>query len=60
MAGGYEGTAEIGHAEWSSGTHYFTQVTADNHAGWLWIITLLSFIYVLVAFVIRFVVKYGV
>lgn len=45
--------------EWPSGTRYLTQITESNHAGWLWIITLMSFVYVISAFVIRAFVKYG-
>ena len=45
--------------EWPSGTRYLTQITESDHAGWLWIITLMSFVYVMSAFIIRFVVKYG-
>lgn len=51
--------ADIDTSNWTTGTRYFTQITDDNHAGWLYIITILSFIYVIMAFVIRFVVKYG-
>lgn len=52
--------AEIDASNWTPGTRYFTQIATDNHAGWLYIITILSFVYVIMAFVIRFVVKYGV
>lgn len=45
--------------QWPDGTRYLTQITKTDHAGWLWIITLLSFVYVVSTFVIRFVVKYG-
>ncbi|KAK4503152.1 hypothetical protein PRZ48_006580 [Zasmidium cellare] len=51
--------AEIDTSNWTPGTRYFTQITDDNHSGWLYIITLLSFVYVIIAFVIRFIVKYG-
>ncbi|KAF2171697.1 hypothetical protein M409DRAFT_63311 [Zasmidium cellare ATCC 36951] len=51
--------AEIDTSNWTPGTRYFTQITDENHSGWLYIITLLSFIYVVIAFVIRFIVKYG-
>lgn len=50
---------EIDTSNWTPGTRYFTQITDDNHSGWLYIITLLSFVYVIIAFVIRFIVKYG-
>lgn len=51
--------AEIDTSNWTPGTRYFTQITGDNHSGWMYIITVLSLVYVLIAFVIRFVVKYG-
>lgn len=46
-------------SNWSPGTHYYTQITAENKAGWLYIITLLSFCYILIVCAVRFVVKMG-
>ena len=54
-----DGYAAIDTTNWIPGTRYFTQITEENHAAWLYIITLLSFIYVIIAFIIRFIVKYG-
>lgn len=50
---------DVDTTNWPAGTRYFTQITDHNHSGWLYIITLLSFIYVIITFIIRFVVKYG-
>ncbi|CAK4030279.1 Hypothetical predicted protein [Lecanosticta acicola] len=46
-------------SNWAPGTRYFTKITDTDHAGWLYIITLLSFVYALVALAIRFAAKYG-
>lgn len=51
--------ADIDTTNWTPGTVYWTKITDQNHAGWLYIITLLSFVYVIIAFAIRFVVKWG-
>ncbi|KAM3416746.1 hypothetical protein BST61_g8338 [Cercospora zeina] len=59
MAGGFDGSGDSPSAQWSPGTRYFARITDDDHSGWLWIITVMSLVYVLVAFVVRFVVKYG-
>ncbi|KXT16168.1 hypothetical protein AC579_890, partial [Pseudocercospora musae] len=50
---------DVDTTNWPAGTRYFTQITEYDHSGWLYIITLLSFIYVVITFIIRFVVKYG-
>ncbi|KAK4623688.1 hypothetical protein CLAFUW4_05711 [Fulvia fulva] len=54
-----DGYAAIDTANWIPGTRYFTQITEEDHSAWLYIITLLSFVYVIIAFIIRFIVKYG-
>ncbi|CAK1364906.1 unnamed protein product [Cercospora beticola] len=59
MAGGFDSSGDSGHSQWSPGTRYFVRISDDDHSGWLWIITVMSLIYVLVAFFVRFIVKYG-
>lgn len=59
MAGGFDSSDDSLPSQWSAGTRYFVRITDDDHSGWLWIITVMSLIYVLVAFVVRFIVKYG-
>lgn len=50
---------DIDQSHWINGTEYFTQVTDQNKAGNLYVVTLLSFCYIAIIFVVRFVVKYG-
>lgn len=50
---------DIDTSNWTPGTRYFTQITDLDHQGWLYIITLLSFVYALLALAVRFVAKYG-
>lgn len=59
MAGGFDSSGDSAHSQWSPGTRYFVRINDNDHSGWLWIITVMSLIYVLVAFVVRFIVKYG-
>lgn len=51
--------ATVDTSNWIEGTRYFTQITPEDHTGWLYIITLLSLCYMFIVFVIRFVVKFG-
>lgn len=51
--------SDVDTSNWSPGTHYYTQVTPENKAGWLYIITLLSLCYILIVCAVRFVVKIG-
>lgn len=51
--------ADVDTTNWIPGTRYFTQITAENHSGWLYIITLLSLCYISIVFGIRFAVKFG-
>ena len=51
--------ASVNQTNWISGTKYYTKITDDNHAGWLYIITLMSLVYMTTVFVVRFIVKYG-
>ncbi|KAK6389870.1 hypothetical protein LTR65_006140 [Meristemomyces frigidus] len=51
--------ADVDTSDWIPGTRFFTQVTEQNHAGWLYIVTLMSLCYVIVVIAVRFVVKYG-
>ena len=51
--------ASINQTNWIPGTQYYTKITDDNHAGWLYIITLMSLVYMTTVFVVRFIVKYG-
>ncbi|GIZ45464.1 hypothetical protein CKM354_000862900 [Cercospora kikuchii] len=62
MAGGFDSSGDSAHSQWSPGTRYFVRITDNDHSGWLWIITVMSLIYVLVAFVVRFILtiaRYG-
>jgi len=50
---------DVDTTDWIPGTRFFTQISDTNHAGWLYIITLLSLCYIMIVFAVRFVVKYG-
>lgn len=51
--------ADVDTSDWIPGTRFFTQVTEQDHAAWLYIISLMSLCYVVIIFGVRFVVKYG-
>ena len=51
--------ADVDTSNWIPGTKFYTQISDTNHAGWLYIITLLSLCYIVIVFAVRFVVKYG-
>ncbi|KAK4997693.1 hypothetical protein LTR66_002923 [Elasticomyces elasticus] len=42
------------------GTYYLTRITADDHAGWLWIVSLLTLVYPLFTCFVRLYVKRGI
>ncbi|KAK4990804.1 hypothetical protein LTR66_006706 [Elasticomyces elasticus] len=42
------------------GTYYLTRITADDHAGWLWIVSLLTLVYPLITCFVRLYVKRGI
>lgn len=50
--------AAVDTSDWTPGTYFFTRITSHNHAGWLYIITLLSLCYIILVFAVRFIVKY--
>lgn len=51
--------SDVDTSNWIPGTRFFTRVTEENHAAWLYIITLMSLCYIVMVFGVRFVVKYG-
>jgi len=46
-------------SDWPPGTHFYTRISEHDHAGWIYIITLISLCYMVIVFAVRFVVKYG-
>lgn len=51
--------AELDTSDWAPSAHYYTRITQSNHAGWVYIMTIMFLCYILIVFVVRFAVKFG-